>query len=66
MYILAFILLIIGLSKLFLAFSTHKVEMKELLYQSPVVSNVPPGILVALVTFDGLVETLLGLFILVI
>ena len=63
MYILAFILLIVSVLKLILATSTNKMEMKELIYNSPMLVNLPPGTLSAIITIDGLIELLCSLFI---
>lgn len=64
MYVLAFLLLIVSLSKLFLAMSSNKMEMKELVYNSPVFVNVPPGTISAIITIDGLLELICSLFLL--
>lgn len=64
MYVLAFLLLIVSLSKLLLAMSSNKMEMKELVYNSPVFVNVPPGTVSAIITIDGLLGLMCSLFLL--
>ena len=39
-------------------------EMKELVYNSPVFVNVPPGTVSAIITIDGLLELICSLFLL--
>ena len=64
MYVLAFLLLIVSLSKLLLAMSSNKMEIKELVYNSPVFVNVPPGTISAIITIDGLLGLMCSLFLL--
>lgn len=64
MYILAFLLLIVSLSKLLLAMFFNKMEIKKLVYNSPVFVNVPPGTLSAIITLDGLLGFICSLFLL--
>lgn len=64
MYVLALLLLIVSLSKLLLAMSSNKMEMKELVYNSPVFVNIPPGTLSAIITLDGLLGLMCSLFLL--
>ena len=65
MAIIAFILLIISLSKLFLVISlNNKLEIKELVYNTPILVNIPPGFLTAIITADGLIGLICSLFLL--
>ena len=64
MTIIDFILLIISLSKLSLVISSNnQLEMKELVYNTPILVNIPPGLLTAIITADGLVGLLCSLLI---
>ena len=65
MAIIAFLLLIISLSKLFLVVSSNnKMEVRELVNDIPILVNVPPGTLSAIITADGLVGLICSLFLL--
>lgn len=65
MAIIAFLLLIISLSKLFLVVSSNnKMEVKELINDIPILVDVPPGTLSAIITADGLVGLICSLFLL--
>lgn len=64
MTIIAFILLIISLSKLSLVISSNnQLEMRELVYNTPILVNIPPGLLTTIITADGLVGLLCSLLI---
>ena len=65
MAIIAFILLIISLSKLFLVISlNNKLEIKELVYNTPILVNTLPELLTAIITVDGLIGLTCSLFLL--
>lgn len=65
MAIIAFLLLIISLSKLFLVVSSNnKMEVRELVNDIPILVNVPPVTLSAIITADGLVGLICSLFLL--
>lgn len=65
MAIIAFLLLIISLSKLFLVVSSNnKMEVKELINETPILVDIPPGILSAIITADGLIGLICSLFLL--
>lgn len=65
MAIIAFILLIISLSKLFLVISlNNKLEIKELVYNTPILVNTLPELLTAIITADGLIGLICSLFLL--
>ena len=65
MTIIAFILLIISLSKLFLVISlNNKLEIKELVYNTPILVNTLPELLTAIITADGLIGLICSLFLL--
>ena len=65
MAIIAFILLIISLSKLFLVISlNNKLEIKELVYNTPILVNTLPELLTAIITVDGLIGLICSLFLL--
>lgn len=65
MAIIAFLLLIISLSKLFLVVSSNnKMEVRELVNDIPIFVDVPPGTLSAIITADGLVGLICSLFLL--
>ena len=65
MAIIAFLLLIISLSKLFLVVSSNnKMEVRELVNDIPILVDVPPGTLSAIITADGLVGLICSLFLL--
>lgn len=65
MAIIAFLLLIISLSKLFLVVSSNnKMEVKKLINETPILVDVPPGTLSAIITADGLIGLICSLFLL--
>lgn len=65
MAIIAFLLLIISLSKLFLVISSNnKVEVKELVNETPILVDVPPRTLAVIITVDGLIGLICSLFLL--
>ena len=65
MAIIAFLLLIISLSKLFLVVSSNnKMEVRELVNDTPILVDVPPGTLSAIITADGLIGLICSLFLL--
>lgn len=65
MAIIAFLLLIISLSKLFLVVSSNnKMEVRELVNDIPILVDVPPGTLSAIITADGLIGLICSLFLL--
>ena len=65
MAIIAFILLIISLSKLFLVISlNNKLEIKELVYNTPILVNTLPELLTGIITVDGLIGLICSLFLL--
>ena len=68
MAIIAFILLIISLSKLLLVISSNnQLEVKELVHNIPILVNIPPPILLAsIITIDGFISLICSLFILTI
>lgn len=61
MKILALLLLLIGLTKLCLVTISNKMEIKELFYNTPILVNIPPDSLKAIITADGLICTLGGI-----
>lgn len=61
MKILALLLLIIGVTKLYLVTVSNKMEVKELVYNIPILVNVYPEAMKALLTADGLISTLGGI-----
>lgn len=61
MKILALLLLIIGVTKLYLVTVSNKMEVKELVYNIPILVNVSPETMKALLTVDGLISTLGGI-----
>ena len=61
MIILALFLLIIGISKLCIITVSNEMEVKELFYNTPVLVDVPPGAMKALLTADGLICTFGGI-----
>ena len=61
MKILALLLLIIGVTKLYLVTISNKMEVKELVYNIPILVNVSPEAMKALLTADGLISTLGGI-----
>lgn len=65
MAIIAFILLVISLSKLFLVISSNnQLEVKELVYNTPVLVNAPPGLAGAILTANGLIGLICSVFLL--
>ena len=65
MAIIAFLLLIISLSKLFLVVSSNnKMEVRELVNDTPILVDVPPRTLSAIITADGLIGLICSLFLL--
>lgn len=61
MKILALLLLIIGVTKLYLVTVPNKMEVKELVYNIPILVNVSPDAMKALLTADGLISTFGGI-----
>lgn len=61
MKIIALLLLIIGVTKLYLVTVSNKMEVKELVYNIPILANVSPDAMKALLTADGLISTLGGI-----
>lgn len=61
MEILALLLLIIGVTKLYLVTVSNKMEVKELVYNIPILVNVSPETMKALLTVDGLISTFGGI-----
>lgn len=61
MKILALLLLIIGVIKLYLVTVSNKMEVKELVYNIPILVNVSPDAMKALLTADGLISTFGGI-----
>lgn len=61
MKILALLLLIIGVTKLYLVTVSNKMEVKELVYNIPILVNVSPDAMKALLTADGLMSTFGGI-----
>ena len=61
MEILALLLLIIGITKLYLVTVSNKMEVKELVYNIPILVNVSPEAMKALLTVDGLISTFGGI-----
>lgn len=61
MNILALLLLIIGVTKLYLVTVSNKMEVKELVYNIPILVNVSPDAMKALLTADGLISTFGGI-----
>lgn len=61
MKILALLLLIIGVTKLYLVTISNKMEVKELVYNIPILVNISPEAIKALLTADGLISTLGGI-----
>lgn len=61
MKILALLLLIIGVTKLYLVTVSNKMEVKELVYNIPILVNVSPNAMKALLTADGLISTVGGI-----
>lgn len=64
MKILALLLLVIGVTKLYLVTVSNKMEVKELVYNIPILVNVSPDAMKALLTADGLISTLGGIVLL--
>ena len=65
MAIIAFILLIISLSKLLLVvYFNNQLEVRELIYNTPILVNTSPRLLYAIITADGLVGLICSLFLL--
>ena len=61
MKILALLLLIIGVTKLYFVTVSNKMEVKELVYNIPILVNVSPETMKALLTVDGLISTFGGI-----
>lgn len=61
MIVIALLLLVIGISKLYIVTVSNKMEVKELFYNTPVLVNVSPDALKALLTADGLICTFGGI-----
>lgn len=61
MKILALLLLIVGVTKLYLVTVSNKMEVKELVYNIPILVNVSPDAMKALLTADGLISTFGGI-----
>ena len=61
MKILALLLLIIGITKLYLVTVSNEMEVKELVYNIPILVNVSPEAMKALLTADGLISTFGGI-----
>ena len=61
MKILALLLLIIGVTKLYLVTVSNKLVVKELVYNIPILVNVSPDAMKALLTADGLISTFGGI-----
>ena len=61
MKILALLLLVIGVTKLYLVTVSNKMKVKELVYNIPILVNVSPDAMKALLTADGLISTLGGI-----
>lgn len=57
MILIALLLLIVGLTKLYLVTVSNKMEVKELVYNTPILVDVSPEALAALITADGLICT---------
>lgn len=57
MKMMAMLLLIVGLTKLCLATVSNKMEVKELVYNTPILVDVSPEALATLITADGLICT---------
>lgn len=64
MKILALLLLVIGVTKLYLVIVSNKMEVKELVYNIPILVNVSPDAMKALLTADSLISTLGGIVLL--
>ena len=58
---MALLLLIIGVTKLYLVTVSNKMEVKELVYNIPILVNVSPDTMKALLTTDGLVSIFGGI-----
>ena len=61
MKILALLLLIIGVTKLYLVTVSNKMEVKELVYNIPILVNVSPDAMKALLMEDGLISIFGGI-----
>ena len=61
MKILALLLLIIGVTKLYLVTVSNKMEVKELVYNIPILVNVSPAAMKALLMDDGLISIFGGI-----
>lgn len=55
------LLLIVGLTKLCLVTASNKMEVKELVYNTPILVDASPELLKALITADGLICTIGGI-----
>ena len=61
MIVIALSLLVIGITKLYIVTVSNKMEVKELFYNTPVLVNVSPDSMKALLTADGLICTFGGI-----
>lgn len=61
MKILALLLLIIGVTKLYLVTVSTKMEVKELVYNIPILVNVSPDAMKVLLIEDGLISIFGGI-----
>lgn len=61
MKIIALLLLVIGVTKLYLVTVSNKMKVKELVYNIPILVNVSPEAMKALLTADGLISTFGGI-----
>ena len=62
---IAFALLIISLIKLILIASfNNNLEIKELIYNTPISVNTPPILIYALITIDGLIGLICSVYLL--
>ena len=61
MKIIALLLLIIGVTKLYLVTVSNKMEVKELVYNIPILVNVSPDAMKALLIEDGLISIFGGI-----
>lgn len=60
MIIIAILLIIVGVSKLYLVIISDKMEMKEITHGIPYMINISPEATMAIVTADGLLNTFGG------
>lgn len=66
MIIIAILLIIVGLTKLYLATISDKMEMKEITHGIPIIINIPPEAILAIITADGLLNLFGGIALLLI